>query len=177
MAPHRHDEPIGRLYDRVGARLAAVVTGKSGVPHDVAADAVQEVFIDLLEKDAVATRVLALTDPEAFRYLLTAAVHRAGRELARRAAIEARPIETIDALLARQGLTARPQPLETVQLIQHALGRLRSPYREVLAGLLVKRQSARQLAAELNRPVNTIYQQTHRGLQLLREDLNRELVR
>ena len=176
MTPDRRDQ-IGQLYARIGARLAAITAGKYGVPHDVAVDAVQDVFMDLLNKEDLAARVAAFDEAEAFRYLLAAIVHRAGRELKRRATIDARPIETIEALLSERGLTSRPPPIEMAELIRNSLQQLRSPYREVLAGLLLERQSAQQLAVTLDRPVNTIYQQTHRGLQMLKQQLDAVLKR
>lgn len=176
MIPERREQ-IGQLYQRVGARLAAIAAGKYGLAHDVAADAVQDVFFDLVAKPEVAARILAFDDPEAFRYLLAATVHRAGRELKRRTAIEARPIEVIESLLIGRNLNSRPQPFETADLIREAITELRSPYREVLTGLLLKRQSAQELATELSRNVNTIYQQTHRGLQMLRQRVEKALKR
>ncbi len=177
LTPARR-ERIGQLYDRIGGRLAAVTSGKYGVPHDVAADAVQDVFIDLIEKDALAARVEAMSAVDAFRYLLTATFHRVGREMRRRATLETRPLDVIESLMSTHGLTtATRQPFEIQELIQQAVKDLRSPYREVLAGLLIQHLDAPQLATELGRSVNTIYQQTHRGLQMLRDRLDELLAR
>lgn len=176
MNPERRRR-IGELYDSIAARLAAVAAGRSGLPHDVAADAVQDVFLSVVASETLADRILAFSEPEAVRYLLTAIVHRAGREMTRRATIEARPLATIEALLAARGQRAGPAPIEAADAIRHALDELRSPYREVLVGLLVRRQSARDLAVGLHRPVNTIYQQIHRGLQQLHEHVETALKR
>lgn len=162
---------IMELYSEFGPKIAVILTSKLRLPSDVVQDAVQDVFVGLLTHNETVGRLEQLNDQEAFRYLLVSVQRRAIRDVQRR---WSRETELNAALL----LSADESDwLGTLDLLKESLGHLDSPYQEVLSLLLLEQKNASEIADKLGRPINTIYQQMHRGLSKLRLLVRRRMSR
>ena len=140
---------------------------------DLAQDAVHDVFVSLLETPEIFHRVVSLDQDSAFRYLFVAAYRRALRELERQHHDKRQPEELLSTLTTIATPEYELSAVEAEDALRLAFDRLKSPYREVLELVLIQRKNYQEISERLNRPMNTIYQQTQRGLQRLFSEIRR----
>ena len=168
---------IADLYEVVGPKLAALLSGRSGLPGDVVEDAVHDLFIKLLEDSKIAEKVLSLNSGDQIAYLFVAARRRTLRILQHRRSEESMPEELLARFVIDERAANDRAAAEVEEIIRVELGKLREPYLSVLQLLLVKRRRASEIAEELGRPVNTVYQHIHRGLEHLRDAVRKAMLK
>ncbi len=167
-------ERVAEFYSQSGAKIAVILATKFRIPSQIAQDAVHEIFVSLLAQPKIVDKLTEFGDSARFLYLLKAARRRAVSEVQHRLrteksleellAVPASP-ERVGADIEREDLNAR---------LRKALEKVESPYREVLELLVVERKSAAEIGQKLGRPVNTVYQQVHRGIARLRRAVKLE---
>jgi len=168
-------ERLAALYGRTGARVAVVLATRFGIPREVAIDAVQDVFVTLLEKRAIRSRVVSLGADESFRYLLRSCYHGALKEMKRQERT-ARSLGGLREWVGQDAASVSRTAEQTQEVILAEIGRLPPPYGEVLRLFLLERKAAGEIAVQLGRPRNTVYQQVKRGLKRLRGAVDRALA-
>ena len=152
---------LARLFDRVAPELARVASHLT-LDAGQAEDLVQSTFLAALDKRGE-------YDPErpVLPWLLGILANRA--RVARRQA--ARPL-----VLSRVPVANLPDDPaevavqhETQQSLRDAVGKLESPYREVIAFHLFHGLSAAHIAEAMGRPAGTVRTQVARGMARLRK--------
>jgi RNA polymerase sigma factor (sigma-70 family) len=160
---------LGELYSRIGPPVAALVAARLRIGGDAAFDAVHDVFVTILGNADLRRTVLGLDARAAFRYLFVACVRRYLHERRKRIGMQ---FDSLEEILARDERSEETQSLaEMEEVVAREIAGMEQPYRDVLHKLLIEEKAAVDIGRELGRPVNTIYQQVHRGLQRLRERL------
>lgn len=164
-------ERVAEFYSQSGAKIAVVLATRFRIPPEIAQDAVHEIFVGLLAQPKTLARLVKLPPPERFLYLLKAARRRAVRELEHRRHTE----KSLEELLAIPESGEQPDAglaqSDLLDRVRRAIGKMNSPYRRVMEMLILEQKGASEISRALDRPLNTIYQQVHRGAALLRKRL------
>jgi RNA polymerase sigma factor (sigma-70 family) len=168
-------EQVGGLYSRIGPKVAALVSARLRVPADDAYECVHDVFVRILGNVELQLTLTSLDDKAAVRYLLLASIRRYLEQRRRRILVQ---LESFHEVLALDPQTRAVLKLtELLDTVTHVIGTLDEPYRPVLHKLLIEQKTAREIGRDLDRSTNTIYQQIHRGLPMLRERLRAALLK
>lgn len=158
------EETLAAAYDRFSPRLLAAAWGMLG-SREEAADAVQEVFLNLVRSRATLEHVGSLQG-----YLFTALRHAAVRRWRRRARDRA-PAD----LGAAECVTAPdPPPAERSGRLERALQALPPEQREVVALRIDGGLTFAEIAAVLGTSLNTAASRYRYALEKLRERLEEE---
>lgn len=162
---------IAALYAQLAGKLTVVLVRKLGLPQDIVQDAVQDLFLTLLDDQDQWHKIAAMDEPAQFVYTFHMARTRALKELEYR---QKRMLQLLTDADPTSGDLVETTERDVLAAVAAALEQMTPPYREVLQALLIEQKSAKQISSELGRPVNTIYQHIHRGLQELRKRLRRK---
>lgn len=131
--------------------------------HHQAEDVLQETFVRALERlDAV--------DPEHLRgWLFTVAYHQAMLAKRRQKSRPARPLDDSEAAIDRQPCPAqRAEHEDEASRLRRLLERLPLAQREVIRQRVYEGKRFREIAADLDCPLNTALARMHEGLKRLR---------
>jgi RNA polymerase sigma-70 factor (ECF subfamily) len=161
------DRALEALFERFESPLYCFLLGMLRDPHQ-AEDALQETFVRALEH-------LDGVDPDHLRgWLFTVAYHQA--LLVRRKAALRRQRHGAEGNLSAAGARADnlPGPLERaareddVRRLRELLEQLPAPQREVIHRRVYGGQKFREIAEDMNCPLNTALARMHEGLKRLR---------
>ena len=152
---------FGQLYERYARMVHGVLVAR--VPREEAADLVHEVFLSALRKLA------GLRDDRAFGGWLAALARHRAADYHRGAAPRA---EELPEELPDEGQASQRVSAEAAQALA-AIRRLPDAYRETLVLRLVEGLSGPEIAAQTGLTPDSVRVNLHRGMKLLRAELEK----
>ena len=110
-----------------------------------------------------------MPEADAGKYFLVAARNQLLSRLRRKV----QETENLDDLLGTPSALVVPWERDPKEALIEKLAQLRSPYREVLDLLLIHECDVTEISRKTGRSMNAVYQQIHRGMAQLKEQLKK----
>ena len=149
-------ESFGRLYERHARTVHGILLARA--PRAAVDDLVHEVFLQAMR------RLDALRDPAAFAPWLAAIARNRARDHFRR---------EVPALELKDDVPGAPHPEGEAMTVLAAIRRLPEAYRETLVLRLVEGLTGPEIAGRTGLQPGSVRVNLHRGLQMLREALEK----
>lgn len=165
-------DKLAELYGSNWARAVLILTGHWKVPKDVAEDAIQHVFWNLVRhaRDGREIEILKAPEKEFLSYLLKGAMNSVKDQAASIEKFLKEDVSLMDALKEAVSVEASAEQHSLEEGLIRIVRKLESPYREILDLILEKDMRLAEIARELNRSPGSIYTQFQRAIVIIRDE-------